>query len=126
MIPTAAALFLKNLPWKNIILGLLIGSVVLAIGLYIRNAEENRAEVNTLKTQKTELIQANKDLERSYKDQLDVLQKSFQNERERERDYAENIQIIESGPDGNCAINSPPIVHSLRLRHERRSRNTPR
>ena len=112
--------FLGGLPWKNIILAILIGAAVYFVFRYIKTAEENRNKVDVLETKNAELAQANADLETEYKNQIQVLQGNFAAEREREKDYAENIKILREGPDGSCAVNSPAIANSLRMRMARR------
>lgn len=119
MIPAPAMLILKNLPWKNIILGLLVGAVILAVGLYIRNAEQNRADVRTLKTQKQELKAANAALVDTYNQQIAVLQGSLEDRLERERTYNERIEEIETAPDSGCARTSEPLRRSIILLRDR-------
>lgn len=119
MIPQAVGLFFKGLPWGKIILALVVGAVLFAVGLYIRKAEQNAAKVVTLETDNSELTQANADLETEYKNRIEVLEDSFEKERKREKDYAENIRTLRAGPDGSCALNSPAIRESLRMRRER-------
>lgn len=113
--------FLGALPWKNIILAILIGGAFFFVFRYVKTAETNREKVTTLTTANTELKKANEDLEAEYKGQIRVLQNNLTKEREREKDYAENIRIIREGPDGSCAVSSPAIAGSLRMRLERRS-----
>lgn len=115
--------FLGGLPWKNILIGIAIAAAVFVVFRYIKTAEENRNKVTTLTTANAELKKANEDLEAEYKGQLAVLQNNLAAEREREKDYAENIRIIREGPNGSCAVSSPAINRSLRMRLERRSRD---
>lgn len=121
MIPAPALLFLKNLPWGKIALVIAVCAAIFAVVLYIRNAEENRASVVTLKNDKAELTQANADLEAAYKNQISVLQSSLQARIERERSYNDNIKEIQAAPDASCARSSPPIRASLRLLRNRPS-----
>ncbi len=114
-------LILKSLPWKNIILGLLIGGVALSIVLYIKNAENNRARVHKLESVKEELLQTNAENIKFFEKNIQVLQAELVKERERETDYAENIKIIQAGEDGTCVRSSPAIIESLRMRLERRA-----
>lgn len=117
----AVKTFLGALPWKNIILAILIGAAVYFVFQYIKTAESNRERVVTLKADNAALVQANADLEAEYKNQIGVLQKNFAAEREREKSYGENIKILREGPDGSCAVNSPAIANSLRMRRARSS-----
>lgn len=114
--------FLKNsIPWKDVIFYLVIGVALYAVFSYIKNAEDNRSKVVNLTSANVELAKANADLEAEYKKRIQVLQEAAAAEREREKDYAENIKIIRSGPDGSCARNSSAIANSLRMRLERAS-----
>lgn len=126
MIPPAVGLFFKGLPWGKIILALIVGAVLFAVGLYIRKAEQNAAKVVTLETDNSELKKANAALETEYKNQIQVLEDSIEKERKREKDYAENIKILRAGPDGSCAVSSPAISNSLRMRRDRSSRDRAR
>ena len=111
--------FLGGLPWKNIIIGIFIAGAIFLVFRYIKTAEENRNKVVTLSAANDELKQANADLEAEYKSQIRVLQNNLAAERKREKDYAENIKILRAGPNGSCAINSPAIANSLRMRRDR-------
>jgi len=115
----AVKTFLGALPWKHIILAILIGGALFVVFKYIKTAEDNRNKVETLTTANSELSKANEALEAEYKGQLRVLQNNLKKEREREKDYAENIRIIREGPDGSCAVSSPAIAGSLRMRLDR-------
>lgn len=115
MIPFFAAATLKNLPWKNIILALVIAAVAGAILLYIRNAEQNRAAVKTLKAANTELVAANIALEASHKTTVDALQASITETLEREQKYAAIADEIRKLPDSGCGRNSLPLRAAVRL-----------
>lgn len=117
---------LGALPWKNLVIGIAITVVVFVVFKYIKTAEDNRNKVGSLTTANAELSKANAALEAEYKGQLRVLQNNLKKEREREKDYAENIRIIREGPDGSCAVSSPAIAGSLRMRLDRGSGDTAR
>ena len=106
---------LKALPWKNIILALVIAGVAGAILLYIRNAEQNRADVKTLKAANTELVAANVALEESHKTTVDALQASITETLEREQKYAAIADEIRKLPDSGCGRNSLPLRAAVRL-----------
>jgi len=106
---------LKALPWKNIILALVIAAVAGAILLYIRNAEQNRAAVKTLKAANTELVAANIALEASHKTTVDALQASITETLEREQKYAATVDEIRKLPDSACGRNSLPLRAAVRL-----------
>lgn len=114
-------LILKNLPWKNIILGVLICGIVFAVVLYIKSAENNRAKVGRLEAVKIELLETNAQNMLFFEKNIQVLQTELIKERERESDYAENIKLIRSLPDGACVRSSPTIISSLQLRLDRRA-----
>lgn len=113
----------KIIPWGRVLVYGAIFAGVLSVLYYIKNAEENRARVETLRSQKEQLAQINAELGAEYQKQILVLQESLEIERQRDRAYEENIQTLQQGPDGECARNSPAISESLRLR---RKRNTGR
>lgn len=120
----AKAAISNFLPWKKIGYGILIAgalAVAFFVFKYIRDAESNRNKVENLETAVTELTAANVALEAEHKNQLRVVQNALKAEREREKTYAENIRILREGPDGSCALNSPAIGNSMRMRRERRA-----
>ena len=114
---------LSVLPWKRLIGPVAIGLALLAVGLYIKNAEDNRSAVSVLKMQNAELVKTNEENIRLLEQDIRVLENTLVQERERERDYAENIRVISEGPDGSCAASSAAITNALRMRGELRTRN---
>ena len=122
MWPLALNIF-KKLPWGKIILYLAVGAIAVGVLLYIRGAENNRSKVKTQSAQIKQIAQINSDNLQAHREQINLLSESFKNDLEREKTYAEKIQIINKGPGGNCARNSPAIVNSIRLRREARQRH---
>lgn len=110
---------LRALPWGKIAVGLLYAAIAAAIVLYIRNAEKNRTRVAELKTYSESLVQANEQLEKDYKLTISTLEASLKKERQREKDYAKNIEIIRAQEDSDCVHSSPSIMRSLQLRRQR-------
>lgn len=111
--------FLKRLPWGKIIAILAALAAVLAILKYIQGAEQSKADLKSLTAAYDVLEATNAENEAYYLKQIEILGQSVKRERKREEDYANNIKIIQSGPNGDCGRNSPAIFNSLRLRRER-------
>lgn len=107
--------FLRGLPWKNIIIGLAIGSFIASILIYVKNSEKAKSKVAVLEAQNESLAEANKALENSYKTRLNVLEESMLRAAEREMNHANAIEQIKKQPDTGCARVSQPIRTSLRL-----------
>lgn len=127
MIPFARILKIAgSIPWRPIIMAALIIGSAFFVLKYVKTAEKNRAAVVKLKSDKAELEKANADLEAEFISQLRVMEDALLEEREREKDYGENIRIIRAAPDGDCARNSAPIAESLRMRDERSKRDAAR
>lgn len=121
MIPFLFGLFgkLPKLPWGKIAIWACYAAALIALILYIRNAEENRAAIEDLKGQRAALQKSYREMNDIYIEQLETLAKNFQEYKKREKDYAENIKIISEGPDGSCARTSPPIAASIRMLRDR-------
>ncbi len=105
----------KKWPWGQILKWIAIVAAVIAVLLYIRNAELNRAKVVEYKAANEALAQANIDLQKSYNAQLSVLQASIAANEKRKAHYDGNKKEIQAQPDTGCARNSGPIRSSLRL-----------
>lgn len=105
----------KSVPWGAILKWVAIIGVAIAVLLYIRNAESNRAKVVEYKAANEALAQANIDLQKSYNTQLSVLQGAITAKAEREVKYADRKKQIAAETDSGCARNSPAIRSSLRL-----------
>lgn len=106
---------IKRVPWGPILKWVAIVGAVIAVLLYIRAAEQNRAKVAEYKAANEALAQANFDLQKSYNDQLSVLQESIKAGEKRKVKYAENKKQITGQTDSGCARNSPPLRAAVRL-----------
>lgn len=107
------------IPWDKIGWIVLAAAVLLGIGLYIKNAEDNRAKVVTLESSNKELSAANSKLIADHQQAIEVLTDNFNTLQNQEAEYDTNIDKIKSLPDGVCVRGSAPIIESIRLRRAR-------
>lgn len=119
MIPPFIASFFGGLPWGKILLALAVAGVLFAVGLYIRSAEQAKAENDTLRTQNAELALVNQELEKAHKTEVAALQSSMKRAKEREIKYASAIEEIQAQPDSACVRNSPALRTTIRLLRSR-------
>jgi type II secretory pathway pseudopilin PulG len=102
-------------PWKNIIIGIVIAAAVGTVVLYVKNAEQNRADLKAEKIVNSNLISANAALKAAADNTINTLQASIAETAEREKVYASTIEELNKIPDTGCARNSPAIGASLRM-----------